>query len=87
MIMKNNTHSRRLASRRKLRSTVAAEIDERLIELCAQQMARRGWNQRQLAEKMEMDESEISLLLNRKRKWSLKTIEAFTKATGMSVAI
>jgi DNA-binding Xre family transcriptional regulator len=66
---------------------MACEIDERLIELAKQQMAYHQWNQKVLADKMGIDESEISLLLGRKRRWSLKLIQAFSQATGLVVCI
>jgi antitoxin component HigA of HigAB toxin-antitoxin module len=66
---------------------MASEVCETLIELAKYQMALRGWKQRNLAQEMGLDESELSLLLNRKRPWSLKTIEAFKHATGIVVEI
>jgi antitoxin component HigA of HigAB toxin-antitoxin module len=66
---------------------MASEVCEMLIELAKYQMALKGWKQRTLAQEMGLDESELSLLLNRKRPWSLKTIEAFKHATGIVVEI
>lgn len=66
---------------------MACEVDERLIELAKQQMAYHKWSQKKLAEEMDIDESEISLLLTRKRRWSLNTIQSFSKATGLVVCI
>jgi len=66
---------------------MASEIDERLCELCKTVMSQNGWKQKELAAAMRIDESEISLLINKKRRWSRQTIEAFSKATGLVVAI
>jgi plasmid maintenance system antidote protein VapI len=66
---------------------MASEIDERMAELCKMVMDSNGWKQKELARAMNIDESEISLLLNKKRRWSRQTIEAFSKATGLAVAI
>lgn len=66
---------------------MASEVDERLIELANQQMSYHSWSQKLLGEKMGISESEISLLLSRKRPWSLKLIQAFSKATDLVVCI
>ena len=66
---------------------MTSEICEMMIELAKYHMALRGWKQRNLAKEMQMDETELSALLNRKRPWSLKTIEAFKHATGIVVEI
>jgi plasmid maintenance system antidote protein VapI len=66
---------------------VASEIDERLLELAKREMAARRWTQRELGEKLGIQESEVSLLMNRKRRWTLKLIQAFGKATGLVIQL
>jgi antitoxin component HigA of HigAB toxin-antitoxin module len=66
---------------------MASEVCEMMIELAKHHMALRGWSQRILAKEMKLDETEVSALLNRKRPWSLRSIEAFKRATGIIVEI
>lgn len=63
------------------------ELDERIIELAKREMAAKGWTQKALGQAMGLAESEISLLMNRKRTWTRNLIELFNKATGITVEI
>ena len=66
---------------------MATEIDERVIELAKREMDKRGWTQRQLATEIGLTDSEISLLLNRKRPWSLNLIVKFSQVAGIEIPI
>lgn len=66
---------------------MASEIDERLLELAKREMRKNGWNQRELGDRMGLQESEVSLLFNRKRRWTIQLIQRFTEVTGQKVEI
>ena len=50
-------------------------------------MKQRKWKQCQLAAAMEVSASEISLLMNNRRGWSLDMLQRFTAATNCAVEV